>query len=289
MKTYKFYLFIIPILAIFSCEPFEEAKPDIGGLPTPSFTIENGSTPNDFILTNTSADAYLTYWDLGDVGNADGIEAEVNIPFEGDYDVTMTTFSRGGSASLTKTITVGASDPTACVGNFALLTGCDERTWVLAPEEAAILVGPDLASDPWWTNSEADLKERSCHFNDEYTFRENGDFEFNNNGDYWADTDSDGNIFPADLGVKPGCQESTTLPEAYQAWDSGLHTFSVSSTTLTVAGTGAWMGLYKIGTSAEVGMPQESVIFNILELTDTRMVLYTDYGGLVWKVTFVAQ
>jgi len=288
MKSYKIYFLIIPILSFFGCEPFEEPKPDIGGLPNPSFTITDGSTPNEFILNNTTEGAFLTSWDLGDFGTANGQEAIVTIPFAGDYDVTMTTFAKGGSASQTKTITVATDDPNACFGNFELLTGCEEKTWVLAPEAGAIHVGPDLV-DIWWNNNDDDVIDRECHFNDQYIFRANGEYEYKNNGDYWADTDGDGNIFPADLGVEPGCQLAETLPEAYQSWGDGLHSFNINESTLTVSGMGAWMGLYKIGTNAEVGTPQSSVTFNILELSNDRMVLYTDYVGLVWRVTFVAQ
>lgn len=288
MKSYKFYFLIIPVLAFFSCEPFEEPKPDIGALPTATFSVTEGSNANEFILKNTSEGAFLTNWDLGDFGNESSEEVTIEFPLAGDYDVTMTTFARGGSASTTKTITVLEDIGGACFGNFELLTGCSEKVWKIAAEAGAIHVGPDLV-DLWWNNSVDDITIRDCHFNDEYIFRENGEYEFDNNGDYWADDDGMGNIFPADLGVEPGCQLAETLPEAYQTWGSGIHSFDINTNTLTISGLGAWMGLYKIGTNEEVGIPQTSVVFNILELSADRMILYTDYGGLVWRITFIAQ
>ena len=68
-----------------------------------------------------------------------------------------------------------------------------------------------------------------------------------------------------------------------------MHAFINTENTVTVIGEGAWMGLYKIGTSSEVGTPQSSVAFNISEISANRMILYTDYGELVWRITFEAE
>ncbi len=157
---------------------------------------------------------------------------------------------------------------------------------MLAPEAGALNVGPSL-DETWWANSDTDVADRTCHFNDEYTFTSDGDFIFDAKGDLWADSDGNGDIFPADLGLSVGCHPEADFPANYAVWGSGNHSYTVTSSTITVAGLGAWMGLYKVGTAAEVGTPQESVTLNISELTDDRMVLFADYGGVVWKFTFV--
>ena len=230
----------------------------------------------------------LTQWDLGDLGKAEGAEVSINIPFKGDYEITMTTFNRGGHASTSQMITVTQDDPNACSGNFRFLTGCGERIWKIAPEANAIHIGPNL-NDTWWGNSDADIGSRSCHFDDEYIFRANGEFEYKNNGDFWADSDENGNIWPSDLGLSVGCQPSSAWPDKYKTWDSGVHTFNITNETLTVIGEGAWIGLYKIGTAGEVDTPQSSVGFSILEISDDRMIIYADYGWGVWRITLVAQ
>ena len=281
-------IFIIAICFI-ACEPQEDVKPELGPAPTASFSITEGASPNYFTLTNTSTpDVFLTTWDLGAAGTAEGESVEAYFQNMGEYDVVMTTFNRGGSATATQTITVTQNDALACLGNFEILTTCDEKTWVLAPEAGALHVGPN-AVDVWWANSEDDVAARDCHFNDEYIFRADGEFEYKNNGDFWADTDGNGVIFPGDLGLDPGCQPSTAWPPAYSAWDSGVHNFSVSDTELTVIGEGAWIGLYKVGNGAEVATPQSTVSYEIQSLDESRMVLIADLNGVVWKFTLVAQ
>jgi len=280
-------IFIIAICCV-ACEPQVDVKPDIGAPPNPSFEITQGSTPNEFILTNTTPDVFLTYWDLGTAGQREGATIEVILPFMGTYDVTMTTFNKGGSASATQSVTVTEDDPNACFGNFQILTGCTEKTWRLAPEAGALFVGPDLYT-AWWENSDTDVNDRACHFDDEYIFREDRTFEYDNKGDFWADSDGSGNVYPPDMAIAVGCHPSSEWPSQYQAWNSGTHNFNVTNNTLTVTGEGAWIGLYKIGNGGDVLVPQSSVTYNIESINETRMVLVADYGSQLWRITLTSQ
>lgn len=280
--------FALILLSLSACQPFVEEKSELGPPPTASFEVLQGSTPNDFILKNTTEGGFLTQWDLGANGQMTGQEVEVNFPFKGTYEVSMTTFNRGGSGSTSQSVTVTQDDPNACFGNFRFLTNCGERVWKLAPEENALHIGPSL-NETWWGNSSGDVADRACHFDDRYIFRSNGEFEYDNNGDFWADSDANGNVFPADLGLNVGCQSNSDWPETYQSWGSGVHQFSVTNSSITVSGEGAWIGLYKIGTTEEVSTPQQSVTLSILEISNDRMVLFADYGWGVWRVTLVSE
>lgn len=288
MKKLTFLAFALLLIVISSCDPEVDDKLELGDKPTASFDIIAGSTPNDFTLINTTDGAFITQWEIESFGVFEGETVDVSIPLRGDYNVTMTTFNSGGSDSSTSTITVASDDPNGCFGNFELLTGCDEKVWKIAAEEAALHVGPNLV-DNYWVNSASDVNDRACQFDDLYTFRSNGEFEFNNNGDFWADTDGDGNIWPPDLALNVGCNDATSWPTKYEAWSSGLHSFNITNQTLTVAGEGAHLALYKIGTNAEVMTPQSSVTFQINELTEDRMVLFVDHSGVFWKLTFVSE
>jgi len=280
-------IFIITLCCV-ACEPQEDAKPDIGAVPNPSFEITQGNTPNEFILTNTTPDVFLTSWDLGTAGQLEGAVVTATFSFMGTYDVKMTTFNQGGSASATQSVNVTQDDPNACFGNFQILTNCVGKTWKLAPEAGALLVAPSDYSTVWWENTESDVTERSCHFDDEYIFRQDGTFEYDNKGDFWADSD-DGGVYPPDMGISVGCHPSSDWPSTYQAWDSGMHNFSVTENTLTVIGEGAWIGLYKVGTSSDVLKPQQSVTYNIQSIDANRIVLVADYGSQFWKFTLAAQ
>lgn len=288
MKTFLNISLVALLIGLVSCNPFVEEKSELGPLPSPSFEIVQGATPNDFVVKNTTAGAFLTNWEFEDNGTQTGEEAEVNYTFKGTYKVTMTTFNRGGSASITKDLVVTQDDPNACFGNFEKLTGCDKKVWVLAPEEGAMHIGPSL-TETWWGNSLADITDRACHFDDKYIFDSDGVFEYDNNGDFWADSDDMGNVWPNDMGITVGCHPSADWPAAYKAWDSGVHAFSIDETSLTVSGQGAWIGLYKVGTTGEVNSPQSSVTFSIQSMTNNRLVLYADYGWGVWRITLVPE
>jgi PKD repeat protein len=288
MKTYHFYLMVFAMISLIGCEPFVDDKIDIGGPPSPSFEIMSAGTPNDFVFKNTTQGGFLTKWDLGPNGSKEGNEVEVNFPFKGTYDIKMTTFNKGGSASTSQTLTVTEDDPNACFGNFKILTGCAEKVWKLAPEANAMHIGPSL-NETWWGNGEADVTTRFCHFNDEYIFRSNGEFEYDNKGDFWADDNGSGVVWPADLGLEIGCNPASSWPDKYKAWDSGVYGFSATENSITIVGEGAWIGLYKVGTTDEVVVPQSSITYSIDEISENRMVIFADFGWGVWRFTLVSE
>lgn len=284
----RLYGLVIALASLIACQPEIADKTELGAIPTATFQVIEGSTPNQFTLQNTTEGAFITQWDLGTVGSFTGETVEISIPFRGDYEVKMTTAVQGGSAeAASQTITVTEDDPSACSGKIAMLTDCSEKTWVLAPEPDAMHVGPNV-TDTWWGNSQNDVTDRACHFNDEFTFRVNGDFEYDNLGDWWADEVS-GVVWPNDLGLTIGCHASDEWPDKYKAWDSGVHGFNVTDTELTLTGTGAFMGLYKAGTDGEVDSPQPSTTYTVLELTEDRLTIAAIYSWGAWRFTFVPK
>lgn len=289
MKIFKICFIALTFLMVYSCNPDEDDKLDIGTAPQNiTFDIVPTSNPNYFNLVNTTSGTFIHQWDLGNGSLAEGDEVEAYYPRAGTFEITLTAFNQGGFGTSTASVTVTRNDPDACNETVRKLSDCGSKSWVLEPAEGAMVVGPDDVT-VWWSNSAADVTARTCHFNDEYIFSEDGTFEYQNNGDFWADTDANGNILPADLGVSPGCQPSTALPDKYKVWGSGLHNYNTTSTTLTVVGEGAWIGLYKVGTDGEVETPQQSVTFQILELTDDRMVIAAVYSWGQWKFTLVPK
>ncbi|MDA9773736.1 hypothetical protein N9B82_02155 [Saprospiraceae bacterium] len=290
----QYYIFSFLFLSLLACEPQIDDKIILGAPPVATFDIIEGATPNDFTVTNTSQGTFITQWlvdfesDPTNPQNFEGDEAVLFLPKAELVTVTMTVFNEGGHTSLAKTITVTEDVPVECEANIELLTDCDEKVWKIAEEPAALHIGPSL-DETWWGNGASDITDRPCHWNDRYIFRENGEFEFQANGDFWADSDGDGNVWPSDLGLDVGCHSTDAWPSNYQAWGSAIHNYEINSSSLEVIGTGAWLGLYKIGTSSEVDQPQESVKYTISEISANRMILFTDYGGVVWRITLVTE
>lgn len=263
--------------------------------PTPSFTVTAKSgAVNTYTLKSTTPEAFIFQWDLGGGTTEDGhvsansAETTVYFPNKGSYNIKLSAWGKGGSASVTQVVTVAQDDPNACRGNMALLTNCAEKTWKLANEPGAMLVGPDL-NTVWWGNNQADLTTRACHFNDTYTFTKDGVFRYDNKGDFWADTDGNGAVIPSDLGVGAGCQPASAWPAKYQVWNTATHNFSISDASFQVKGLGAWVGLYKVGEDGEVTAPSSTVTFKIQSITATRMVIYKQYSWGLWKFVLTAQ
>ncbi len=286
-QKYSIFLFALILMGLTACDPYVEDKIEIGLAPTPSFEIVTTDNPNEFILKNTTAGAFMIFWELEGTSDREGQEVLVNFPFKGTYQVTMTAFNEGGSASISQSVNVTQDNPSACFGNLRLLTGCGEKVWKMAPESDAMWIGANH-EERWWGNSDSDVAERTCHFNDEYIFRSNGEFEQDTKGDFWAD-EVNGNVFPPDLGLPVGCHSTDAYPEAYKPWASGVYNFSIDDNSLTIIGDGAWIGLYKVGTNDEVSTPQSSITYTIESITEDHMVIYAEYSWAVWKFVLVAE
>lgn len=292
MKKIKFIRYIFPMLVFFSmmsCEPTEDVKIELGDKPKAAFEVVPTSNPNKFTLRSTSTGAFMHKWDLGDGTTADTNVVLATYARRGTYRVKLTAFGKGGFDTTSANVTVAQDDPTACSGNMRLLTNCGTRRWKLAPEAGALWVGPDATfGTTWWANSAADVTPRACQFNDEYVFSSDGTFIYDSKGDFWADSDNSGNVFPAGLGVSVGCQSTSVFPPAYAAWGSSSpRTFSITNNELRLVGTGAFLGLYKVGNGAEVQVPQASVTYQIREITANRLVVHINFGVGVWRFTLI--
>ena len=132
----------------------------------------------------------------------------------------------------------------------------------------------------------ADVSDRVCTFNDEYTFKKDGSFIYDNKDDMRVDEEG-GNPWPADIGLPIGCASMTQIPAKYQAWGSGNHTFKIiGGNKLQVIGPGANLGLYKVGENGTATAPENAVTFDIVSMTATKMVVRKLYSWGQWKFTF---
>lgn len=223
-------------------------------------------------FTNTSSGYTSVSWDFGD-GSATSTEENPVHVYQtiGTYTVTLTATGSDNSTNVSsQEITI--SDPDA---ELTKLAGVDSKTWKLirtvAPGVWPLEVGPASRDQVWWAmgRDNDEIAKRPCIMNDEYTFTRSGQYIYNSNGDFWAE----GGVFsPANL-----CQETNAANlkgengEDLSAFGDGTHSFVMTSTPtpkLEVKGLGAFIGLPKIGTDSEVKVPQTSVVYDILKLTD---------------------
>ena len=270
LKLIRFTVFIgLASLGLASCK--KQSNVDLGGLPKADFVIVPGANANKVILVNKTATPSIPYWKVVSTGQKlSGDSAKVSFIFAGNYQVTMYVAAHGGIDSITKSIVIAASDPTACVGTqLGFITSCTVKKWKLDPAAGAYKVGPGADDGSWWSNGIGDVAARSCEFNDEYNFSfdANGTFVYDNKGDFFGD---------GYLGNNTGtCQPSSNYTPVQAPWGSGTFKYTFAQDAgvnhlgqLTVIGLGAHIGLQKVRNGGEVTSgPATSITYDVLAAT----------------------
>lgn len=264
---------------------------ELGTVAKADFMAIPGTNPNNITLVNKSSTASIPYWRIGNSSTfITGDSAKTSFVFAGTYSVTLFVASQGGLDSVTKSITIAQSDPTACVGTqLGFITSCTAKKWKLDPDAAAYKVGPGPNDGSWWSSGVGDVSARSCEFNDEYTFSFNANqtFTYDNKGDFFGD---------GYLGNNTGsCQPSSNYTAAQAPWGSGTFKYSFQPNAglnhlgqLTVIGLGAHIGLQKVRNGGEVTSgPATSITYDVLAATHNAagydlLTLGVDIGGGAW-------
>jgi PKD repeat protein len=264
-----------------------------------SFTyLPDAANFKKVVFTNTSTGYETVSWDFGD-GSAASTEVnpEHTYAAAGEFTVKLTATNGGSSDIFTQKITL--TDPNALLTSLAD-DGTGSKTWKLIRDISSgrypLEVGPANYSTIWWAFGKGnDLALRTCLLNDEWKFSRDGlKMDFDAKGDYWAE----GGVFvPAET-----CASTSSMVgpngEDLTAWGNGSHTFVLTTTgtqTLQVVGLGAYLGLCKAATGAEVKIPQASVTYEVIKLSegavDTLIVqtAYTTGDGQAayWRFTLV--
>ena len=144
--------------------------------------------------------------------------------------------------------------------------------WRLAPEANALMVGPEPNDGTWWANSAADVDARACLFDDEYVFGEDGSFNNELGSETWLE---------GWQGVAEGCGAPVAPHDG-----SADASYAYDDATVTVYGTGAFLGLAKVYNGGECSSPDdaaESITYDItLSDNDETMTVLIHFGGGYW-------
>ncbi len=298
-KLQPFHLFLVALFGlvwIASCK--KDAPEVISGF---SYTVD-AADYRKVTFTSAAQNATSVSWDFGD-GTA--VSAETNPVHTyagvGTYTVKLTANGDGGKSDVSVQ-NLAIVDPNA---ELTKLVGDVSKTWkllrVTAPGRWPLEVGPIAKDQVWWAQGRDndEIAGRPCIMNDEFIFGRDGSYKYDSKGDFWAE----GGVFePANL-----CQTTNAAnlmgPGGVDlsAFGDGTHTFVLTTgtkPTLEVKGLGAFIGLPKIGTDTEVNVPQQSVKFDIIKLSDgavDTLIIESDYkfaaanatDDAYWKVTLV--
>lgn len=277
-------------LLVFNACKKDDPDPDPVN-PVASFQFEISATNFlEVMFTNFSQNATSYEWDFGDSETSTDKDPTHVYAAAGDYTVKLTAKNdAGASANYSSTITI--TDPDEA---FKLLTGDESKTWKLFREGTSMSLGPS-AENPagWWAGLTND-GARPCLYQQEFTFHFDGTYVFNDNGMFWGEY----GVWGGDL--LEVCFDA--IPENMvnadgqnvSAWLSGTHAFTYEPSTgeLTLNGTGAWIGIPKLGPTAETTVPIATTSCKI-EITQEAgydlMTVVFDYGVDVayWKIVYV--
>lgn len=288
------YVILASVFLFTACDPEEADKTVLGDPPTNiSFEIIPLGGINEYRLVNTTPNTFIQQWDLGNGQLLNGEEVVAFYPQQGSYVVTLTVFNESGHGVSAQSIDVLEDAPSPCNPNSIMefLSNCDTRTWTLNPAEGAYFVGPnDGTGTTWWQNSADEINARPCAFDDEWIFTPDGVMVYDTKGEIWAEDY---------MGFDFECIDETLLTADLASWGAGNHAFLVDETamTLDVVGLGAFIGLPKVATGAEVTTPQSGVKYDIVEMipddgNGNRLIkLQVLYNGdsALWRFTLKAS
>ena len=206
---------------------------EVGVVPT---TVSGG----DVLYT---VDFGETSDDDSDVLMTSGPLVEYKYPNEtATYRITVTASLEGAPSdvSLTKeyTVTIQVAPPS--------LSGI-EGTWKLAPEAGALGVGPAQDDVSWWASSSDDVTGRACLFDDEYVFNADGTFQNVLGSDTWLEAWQGA--------AEDGCA-APVFPHDGTA--TATYEYNATAGTITLEGTGAYLGLAKVINGGELSTPSEA-------------------------------
>lgn len=275
-----------------ACSPQDGDDYKLGSEPLVSeldFTVTPSSaTPNVLELKNTSSRSGVAVWDLGNFSTGKGNTIDGIYPFKGEYTITMTLYTTGGSTSISKNITIANDNFTlldtpmynALTGGFENTEG---KTWVFDQNnDGHFGVYPD--DNSWSWNAAANEKATSSLYTQEFTFsmsRETGlKLVWKNNG----------NIYTNDAGRKALAEQGYTNA-THPAGDGDCdvefipkasYSFVINEAAeVLILTEGSFLGHYTGATS-----------YNITDLTNDKLEVNCKSivePGNNWKYRFVPK
>tara|TARA_B100001564_G_scaffold256165_1_gene218088 strand:- start:4584 stop:6410 length:1827 start_codon:yes stop_codon:yes gene_type:complete len=142
-------------------------------------------------------------------------------------------------------------------------------SWSLASEAGALKVGPTAGDGSYWSNSGGDVTTRACLFDDEYVFSADGSFSNVLGSETWLEgwqDDIDNDVCGAPIAPHNGSNPAT-------------YTVDESAGTITIVGSGAFLGLAKANNQNEEGTPNDDTIVYTYSLSEGDSVLTLGLTG----------
>ena len=154
--------------------------------------------------------------------------------------------------------------------------------WKLAPEAGSAGVGWESGNMGWWQIDAGAVIDRSCLFDDQFIFGQDGSFNNQMDGSTWVEE------------WQGATAEGCGTPVApHDGSGSGTYALDTEAGTITLTGVGAHIGLPKVVSDGdELTSPDdapESIVYKIMANTDDSMTLEVAYSGGFWTFKLVTS
>ncbi len=154
-----------------------------------------------------------------------------------------------------------------------------DGTWQVAPEAGSLGVGPEQGDISWWSIDDAGVAERACYYDDTYVFGTDGSFQNVLGAETWIE-DWQGGTNSCGAPVYP---HDGSIPATF--------TWNDTESTLTLNGTGSYLGIPKAYNGGELTSPDEAPesITYIIEFQENNTVAIVDIsiGGGWWRYKLI--
>ncbi|TRX65071.1 PKD domain-containing protein [Flammeovirga kamogawensis] len=154
------------------------------------------------------------------------------------------------------------------------------RSWAIEEKAGAVYYGPLVGDDVWWSLSENDVLARTCLFDSEFTFSEDGSYSRDMNGTIWKEW----SIFP-DVECDDTSNPLINIDgENVDTWGDGDFTYELSvvdnDTIITVNGMGGYIGHYTSGVDYADYVAHDVHEYKITSISDSELKLSSKgFGG----------
>jgi len=237
----------------------------------------DGSTPATYVhddvagtLTLNGTGAYIGL----PKANNQGELPNVAVPSAITYDIT---FIDNDTISVIIEAGAGVFWQYKLVRQGAVSSPLD-GTWQIAPQAGALGVGPAAGDTSWWNCDAACIPVRACYYDDQYVFGPNGTFTNVLGADTWIE------------GWQGGADSCGVPVSPYDGNASATFSYDANAETVTINGTGAYIGLPKANNQGElpnVAVPS-SITYNVEFIDANTINVNIEAGaGVFWQYKLV--
>lgn len=153
-------------------------------------------------------------------------------------------------------------------------------TWQVAPEAGSLGVGPGQGDLSWWSIDDAGVADRACFYDDTYVFGDDGSFSNMLGTETWIE------------GWQGGTDACGAPVAPHDGTVAATYVYDESAGTVTINGTGAYLGIPKATNEGELTDPADAPasISYIVEFSENNTVMTIDIeagAGVWWRYKLV--